>query len=73
MTDDVFPAVARQLGCRFRSIGRVHEGPQRRAAASVEFAGFVPDLEPEYDRHRIFLVPYQFSAGISLKEGLKNS
>jgi glycosyltransferase involved in cell wall biosynthesis len=65
--DNVFPAVARQLACTFRIVGRTPEDLQRRASASVEFAGFVPDLEPEYDRHRIFLVPNQFSAGIPLK------
>jgi GT2 family glycosyltransferase/glycosyltransferase involved in cell wall biosynthesis len=65
--DDVFPAVQRQLACTFRIVGRAPEGLQRRASASVEVAGFVPDLEPEYDRHRIFVVPNQFSAGIPLK------
>src|SRR5262249_6128882 len=38
-----------------------------RACASVDFAGFVPDLGPEYDRHRVFVVPHQFSAGIAYK------
>jgi 16S rRNA G966 N2-methylase RsmD len=63
----VFPAVARKLACTFRVVGRAHEGLRRRASASVEFAGFVPDLEPEYNRHRIFVVPNQFSAGVPLK------
>jgi glycosyltransferase involved in cell wall biosynthesis len=65
--DNVFPAVARQLACTVRIVGRAPEGLQRRGSASVEFAGFVPDLEPEYNRHRIFLVPNQYSAGIPLK------
>jgi GT2 family glycosyltransferase/glycosyltransferase involved in cell wall biosynthesis len=65
--DNVFPAVVRQLACTFRIVGRAPEGLQRRASASIEFAGFVPDLEPEYDSHRIFVVPNQFSAGIPLK------
>jgi len=65
--DDVFPAVARQLACTFRIVGPAPEGLQRRGSASVEFAGFAPDLAPEYNRHRIFVVPNQFSAGISLK------
>jgi glycosyltransferase involved in cell wall biosynthesis len=65
--DNVFPGVARQLACTFRIVGRAPEGLQRRASASVEFAGFVPDLEPEYDSHRIFVVLNQFSAGIPLK------
>jgi hypothetical protein len=38
-----------------------------RASASVEFAGFVPDLKPEYNCHRIFIVPNQLSAGIPFK------
>jgi GT2 family glycosyltransferase/glycosyltransferase involved in cell wall biosynthesis len=65
--DNVFPALARQLACTFRIVGRAPEALHQRASAFVEFAGFVPDLEPEYDRHRIFVVPNQFSAGIPLK------
>jgi GT2 family glycosyltransferase/glycosyltransferase involved in cell wall biosynthesis len=67
LLDNVFPAVAHQLTCTFRIVGRAPEVLQRRASGSVDFAGFVPDLEPEYDRHRIFVVPNQFSAGIPLK------
>jgi O-antigen biosynthesis protein len=65
--DQVFPAVAHELGCRFRVVGRAPETLLPHASASVEFAGFVPDLGPEYDRHRVFVVPHQFSAGIAYK------
>src|SRR5262245_32046609 len=37
---------------------------RRRASARVEFAGFVPDLDREYDRHRVFVVPHEFAADI---------
>ena len=65
--DHVWPAVAHELACTFRVVGRVPESLRRRASASVDFAGFVPDLDPEYDRHRVFVVPHQFSAGIPYK------
>ena len=65
--DQVFPAVATELGCRFRVVGRAPQTLLGHASASVEFAGFVPDLGPEYERHRVFVVPHQFSAGIAYK------
>ncbi len=65
--DHVFPAVAAELACTFRVAGRAPETLRRRASASVEFSGFVPDLGPEYERHRVFVVPHQFSAGIPYK------
>ena len=65
--DRVFPAVARQLACTFHIVGRAPGALRRRASGSVTFAGFVPDLEAEFDRHRVFVVPHQFSAGIPLK------
>jgi GT2 family glycosyltransferase/glycosyltransferase involved in cell wall biosynthesis len=65
--DHVWPALVDQLGCTFRVIGRAPETLKHRASASVEFTGFVPDLGLEYDRHRVFIVPHQFSAGIAYK------
>jgi glycosyltransferase involved in cell wall biosynthesis len=65
--DHVFPEVERELGCTFRVVGRAPEVLRARASSSVEFTGFVPDLGPEYERHRVFVVPHQFSAGIAYK------
>lgn len=33
----------------------------------VQFAGFVDDLEPEYQRGAVFVVPLQFGSGIKIK------
>ena len=40
------------------------ELPQRQA---VRFAGRLDDLAPIYDRHRVFVAPTRFAAGIPLK------
>ena len=65
--DRVFPTVARKLACALDIVGEAPRALRRRASESVTFAGFVPDLEAEFERHRIFVVPHQFSAGIPLK------
>ncbi len=37
------------------------------AAANVRFAGCLPELDPIYDQHRLFVAPSRFAAGIPLK------
>ena len=35
----------------------------------IEVLGFVPDLEPEFDRHRVFVAPLRYGAGMKGKVG----
>ena len=41
--------------------------PWMERAQDVSFLGVVRDLAPEYDRHRVFIAPTCFGAGIPLK------
>lgn len=61
-------AIHQTLGCKIAVAGGPPpEAVRARAGASVDVLGFVDDLEPLYERYRLFVVPHRFSAGISLK------
>lgn len=64
----ILPIVRRSLKCKLFVAGAdTSDAVRKLASNSVEVLGYVPDLEPYYDRCRIFVVPHRFAGGISLK------
>lgn len=67
---EILPRLRAALGSRLpcRAAGLV-PAPLTAAlrGSGVHLLGAVGDLEPLYDRHRVFLVPTRFAAGIPLK------
>ncbi len=67
-TREIFPAVNRRLACGFRIAGMDPcASIKALGSPSIKVLGYVPDLGPEYDSARIFVVPHLFSAGIPAK------
>lgn len=68
--DYVWPTIQAQLGdAATLDIVGVCESPkvQARRSASVRLCGRVDDLEPYFDRRRVFIVPTRFAAGVPHK------
>lgn len=70
--DEVMPLIEQELGWQTRltvagytgadvSLDRFHDHPR------VSLRGAVPDLEPLYDSHRMFVAPTRFAAGMPYK------
>jgi glycosyltransferase involved in cell wall biosynthesis len=64
---EIFPNVHRRLGCRLYVVGSSPAPALFDSPASfgegVVFTGFVEDLDPVYDRSRVFVAPHRFAAG----------
>ena len=68
--DHVWPTIQAQLGDAAQlDIVGVCESPkvQARRSASVRLCGRVDDLEPYFDRRRVFIVPTRYAAGVPHK------
>ena len=66
---DVMPIVREMLpGARFYIYGsKMPDSIKRLASSDVIIGGFVPDLEPVFDRHRISVAPLRYGAGFKGK------
>lgn len=68
---EVWPALAaKHQGLRLRIAGKNPDSRLQQAAAAhpgVELLGFVEDLEPLFQRSRVFIAPLRFGAGIKVK------
>ncbi|MBK1649279.1 glycosyltransferase family 4 protein [Rhabdochromatium marinum] len=68
---EVWPGlVAKHQGVRLRIAGKNPDVRLQQAAAAhpgVELLGFVEDLEPLFQRSRVFVAPLRFGAGIKVK------
>jgi glycosyltransferase involved in cell wall biosynthesis len=66
---DIWPRVIAQAHqARLLVVGRgVPEALRRLAGPSVEIAGFVPEMQPWFDRARAVLIPIRSGAGTRLK------
>ena len=66
---DVMPIVRDMLpGARFYIYGsKMPDSIKRLASSDVIIGGFVPDLEPVFDRHRISVAPLRYGAGFKGK------
>lgn len=68
--EEVMPLLDTLLGTSYRlAIAGVADDAlvRRYAAPRIEFLGVVEDLEPWYDRSRVFIAPTRFAAGLPLK------
>jgi GT2 family glycosyltransferase len=66
---DVMPIVREMLpGVRFYIYGsKMPDSIKRLASSDVIIGGFVPDLEPVFDRHRLSVAPLRYGAGFKGK------
>lgn len=65
--EEIFPRIVEQLGeISMTVVGEPGKVDLPRPAG-VEFSGRVDNLEPLYDRHRLFVAPTRFAAGIPKK------
>lgn len=68
---EILPAVVEKLDCRVTVVGQ-GALPEALDAATrfstrVDWAGFVEDLGAVFDRHRVFVAPHRYAAGIPIK------
>jgi hypothetical protein len=69
---DIFPRLRREIPELVFSIAGANAGDEVLALArepGVEVLGFVEDLEPLYRRHRVFVAPLRYGAGMKGKVG----
>jgi O-antigen biosynthesis protein len=66
---DIFPLVKRELpDARFVVVGtHVPPGVQALASEDVLIEGYVRDVEPVFDRSRVFVAPIRYGAGLKGK------
>lgn len=66
--NQVWPVVRQRLGnVRLRVAGRLGSLRLGSNRDGIEFLGGVDDLEPLYEKARVFIAPTRFSAGIPIK------
>ncbi len=66
---DIFPAVRKGIpGVALHIVGSDPRGDVRHLETNdIKVHGWVPDLEPHFDRARVFVAPLRYGAGIKIK------
>jgi O-antigen biosynthesis protein len=66
--DTSWPAIRKAIpGATLTVIGHLHPNHRELAQPGVQLLGPIVDLNPYYDRARIFVAPVRFAAGVPIK------